>query len=365
MNNIFPTGGMNLGFSGNLPQYGGSDPLDEIVNLYEDMVERRNSTANLSRIAQQAAQPIEQNNIPSGPSRVIFKDDEMTDFQKGSLGLRERELQSRDAARQASSEARKKQLSISEYRAQNPNKRFIVQRGGNIIAFDPATGESEDTGIDSGTLSDADRARIQNDYRVSNREDTQRHQQGMEETRQKGRKELQEDRQAHDDAEWGNPIQTYKPNGDLGPVVQVNSKGETRQVKGVEGGIRAPQRPIQPSQERHAIDNKIREAIARNPEWAKYINPETGTVAPVGAGASMWGSDTGLTAEERNKILDYIYGPSGSTPNNARPQGETETAPTTTKSQLPPPEQRVIGREYIMGNGQPGIWNGRAFRPKQ
>jgi hypothetical protein len=64
MNNIFPTGGMNLGWSGQLPQYGGADPMEDITSRYaipqEPRPMPRQSSGDggggaLGRIAQQAA----------------------------------------------------------------------------------------------------------------------------------------------------------------------------------------------------------------------------------------------------------------------------------------------------------------------
>lgn len=64
MNNIFPTGGMNLGFSGQLPRYGGSDPMRDIVDNYavpRSMPQPRQpapaSTGALNRIAGRMAEP--------------------------------------------------------------------------------------------------------------------------------------------------------------------------------------------------------------------------------------------------------------------------------------------------------------------
>lgn len=51
MNRIFPTTQMNLGWTGQLPQYGGSDPLDDIVNRFS-----RQETPTSGRLQQVAKQ---------------------------------------------------------------------------------------------------------------------------------------------------------------------------------------------------------------------------------------------------------------------------------------------------------------------
>jgi len=46
---------------------------------------------------------------------------------------------------------------IYEYKAKNPNMQFKISKGGNFIAFNPLTGESIDTGVDSGTMSEEEK----------------------------------------------------------------------------------------------------------------------------------------------------------------------------------------------------------------
>lgn len=349
MNNIFPTTGMNLGFSGELPKFGGSDPLHEMLDLFDARTKEQDNqvpSGNLQRIAKQN---IGQPEVEK-PKNVVFKDD-MTAFQRASLAERRADRESRESNQDANRDLSKERISIADYKARNPNKRFISVKGGNIMAIDPTTGEAEDTGIATNTLSDADRLRIQNDYRGRDREDRQSAATELENTRQTNRVALQNDRQNEPD--WGNAIQTYKPDGTPDAVVQINRRDGTTRRVGVDS-IKPPT-TTQPTQQRHALDNRIIEAINRNPEWARYINQETGIVAPVGAGSS-WTGNPGLTAEERNKILEAIHG-------GGQQQPPAYTTPTS--NALPPREQRVMNQVYTLPNGRKGKWNGTSFTAVQ
>lgn len=192
-----------------------------------------------------------------------------------------------------------RRLSIAEHKQKNPNLKFIPVKGGNIMAFNPQTGDSEDTGIATNTLTEAERLRITQENAMTKQNDAQ---------------------------------------------------------------AAANEKPPQPSQLKHAIDLRIQEAINRNPEWKDYIDTETGMVAPIGTGASRWTGSKGLDEATRSAILDTIYGNRNSptTPINNPPENTpTNTTPTNvTPTQPNQPVQRI---RIQMPNGTKGMW--RADKP--
>ncbi len=58
----------------------------------------------------------------------------------------------------------KQQLAdVAKFKAQNPALKTLTPKGGNVMLFDPLTGQLHDTGIDSGTLSEQDKIELTGD----------------------------------------------------------------------------------------------------------------------------------------------------------------------------------------------------------
>ncbi len=354
MNNIFPTGGMDLGFSGQLPSYGGGDPLQEVLSLYSDMVGKRNAQfaddtpsggGNLRKIASNVAQQpqlkfggiVGQQSNPgadimarsSRDANSIYEGYKKPQITAGDLlgeaGIKENDqfpgfkqsVESLDVDKQLDREGKRtnidatkqrieqgnRRLNIAEEKAANPNLKFMPVKGGNIIAFDQKTGESHDTGIATNTLSEKDRLQIQQDNAIAKQNDAQ--------------------------------------------------------------DFKASNTTTQPTQQRHALDNKIIELINRNPDWAKYIDKESGIVGPVGTGGSSWTGNPGLTQEVRTQILDALHGPSAAAPITTPAPATPAVVPPPAVNQLPTPDKRVVGQVYTLGNGTKATWNGKSFNPVQ
>lgn len=357
MQNIFPNSKLQLGFTGKIPAYGGRDPLEDIVSRYQDLLPPQQTIEPSNRISQVA----DKLGQPQQPKmNVVFKD-EMTPFQKQSLALRKSGQDNTRENQEANRELAGKRVGIAEFKAKNPNKRFIAVKGGNVMAFDPTTGEAEDTGINSGTLTDQERLEI-----------SQGHAEKMEGTRQTNRETLanvqhgnrmtekQYDKDNPDD-DWGNPLQTFNPDGTPGLLVQVNKKdGTTRRVQ-TPGVTRttAPgtQPPLQPSQQINERKLKIQEVLAHNPDWSRYIDQESGQVKPVGTG---YGS-ADLTEQKRNEIVEAIYGKGGDTnpPSNIPNNGGLPSNTPPVNNVVPPIEQRKLDQIYTLPNGRKAKWNGQ------
>lgn len=364
MNRVFPTGGMNLGWSGELPMYGGDDPLRDITNnfaIQREPAQMRNPSGGggaLTRVAQQNAQPQQQPlrfggvvGPQSNPGADILEratanaERMWQDYKKPQItageilakaGIKPNEqfpgfketVEGLDIDKQLDREAKRtnidatkqriqqgeRRLNLAEEKQKNPNMKFIPVKGGNIMAFDPTTGDSHDTGVATNTLTDKERLEMQQDFAMRKQDDAQ---------------------------------------------------------------AAAAEKPPTATQQGHAITNRINEMINRNPAWREFINPETGMVAPIGAGGNSWLGRPGLDEKTRQTIIDQLYGPASTTPAPVvQPPPTVPTTPTTPSNMTPnvqvvgtaqqvPAEQRQVGKSYTMGNGKPGIWTGRGFRPQE
>lgn len=78
------------------------------------------------------------------------------DIKQRTTSVAEKNAESLAGNRASLVDSRAAKQRLAEYRALNPNKKLTQVKGGNLMAFDPATGELEDTGIGSGMLSDKD-----------------------------------------------------------------------------------------------------------------------------------------------------------------------------------------------------------------
>jgi hypothetical protein len=361
MQNIFPSSKFNLGFTGKIPAYGGNDPLTDIVSRFKDL--RTEEESRIPQIANRMAQPMGQTQDATNPNQgrmnVVFKED-MTPFQKESLALRRMGLENTKGNQEANRDLTKQRISIAEHKAKNPNKRFIAVKGGNVMAFDPATGEAEDTGINSGTLSDAERAELTKDNQLEVESTRQGNRLEIVNTQHGNRMTEKQYEKDNPDDDWGNPVQTFNPDGTPGLVIQVNNKdGSTRRVQ-AGGSIKAPP-TIQPSQQINARKLKIQEILNRKPEWRRYVDAETGEVKPVGTG---FGSSD-LTADMRNQIVNEIFGDAGNAPPQNPPPGDNSQTTTPGNTALPPVEQRKMNEVYTLPNGRKGKWNGKNFTAVQ
>lgn len=223
MNRVFPTGGMNLGWSGELPMYGGSDPLRDITdNFAIDRAPRQANTSvgggggALQRVAQnnvQAQEPLKFGGVVgpwSNPGADILErakdsaeriyagyskpqitageilakagikpNEQFPGFKETVEGLdvdkqldREAKRTNIDATKQRIQQGERR-LNLAEEKQKNPNMKFIPVKGGNIMAFDTKTGESTDTGISTNTLTEKERLEMQQDFAMRKQDDAQ------------------------------------------------------------------------------------------------------------------------------------------------------------------------------------------------
>jgi hypothetical protein len=147
---------------------------------------------------------------------------------------------------------------LDRYKAMNPNLRFIPTQGGNVIGFDPKTGQSFDTGIASGTLSAEDRIRL-----------------GGEVSREN--------------------------------ITHATDEGIRRDTARTEG------RPQIPQQDMARLKLRVNQMLSQHPEWADYIEIDEAGLPQVKSGergpvGNFFGIG-GIPPEVRSQIMRSLYGP--------------------------------------------------------
>lgn len=72
-------------------------------------------------------------------------------------GVAETAEQRKQREGEANIQLRQRKLDIDEWKAKNPTGKIVMPKGGNVILVNPQTGETTDTGIPTGSLSDTDK----------------------------------------------------------------------------------------------------------------------------------------------------------------------------------------------------------------
>lgn len=137
-----------------------------------------------------------------------------------------------------------KRTSIAEYKAKNPNLKFVPVKGGNVIAVDQQTGDHFDTGIATGTLSEAD---------------------------------------------------------------AIEMRGEQARETNKEKPVK-PEKPLLPTQDKVQLFNKAKELYDRNPAYRDFIKLGEGTFDIQAPGKSLFGGNTGPEQTVYDAIIKQIYG---------------------------------------------------------
>lgn len=212
MQNIFPDSSMQLGFNGQLPKYGGSDPLEDVINRFREM-RGQGGDSRISQVATRLAQPSNADQ-PLRFGGVI-----------GSSSNPGADIMARSTrhAEQLYDSYGKPQITAGEVLAKagiKPNEQFPTQTSGFMLKEKEIQGDL--TKEKNKHLNDIalERERTAGDQK-------------LETQRQAGAKNLQDDKQNFENEKWSDAVQTYKPDGTLGPVVQFNQKGESRPITSI------------------------------------------------------------------------------------------------------------------------------------
>lgn len=194
--------------------------------------------------------------------------------QKGELGGRALDIKQGDQG------IRQQRANIYDYKSKHPDKKFVAQKGGNFFYEDPASGQMVDTGIPSGSVSDAERMKITGEQQTNLQ-------------RMKG--------------EQGVNLQNIKGSQVLSNIAaNVAGKKDVQQQK----FNLTPEKEMLPTQTRVDQNLKARELINSKPELAQFvkIDPANGSFEITPPGTSFFGSPTGPSKEQYDAIQSHIYG---------------------------------------------------------
>ena len=160
---------------------------DKGRDFKREMFSREQNQPQLQNIAQQVRQPIEQskpepkilpptyNGMEAGDYFNLQEKkrqfDESSSLKSQQLGLKKEDtttdntlnrdkLNEKTNTDKSNIDIRQQRANVYDFKAKHPGMKIVIPRGGNITAVDPITGKTMDLGIDSGTLSDADKLDI-------------------------------------------------------------------------------------------------------------------------------------------------------------------------------------------------------------
>lgn len=184
-------------------------------------------------------------------------------------------------------------VELARWKAENPQGQIFAPKGGNVTLINRLTGEATDTGIPTGTLSEADRIALTGEQKLT--------QIGAEGT-QKRLTAGMTGQQAMD---------------------RIAARGaqarETKQtVPGKAPGSTSANKPMSPSQQKVAQQLRANQALQEHPEWAGYIHqdPNTGMIQVDPPSEPGWFAK-GLDVNTRNSIINYLNSAPGTSTTNA------------------------------------------------
>lgn len=238
---------------------------------------------------------------------------------------------------------RQQRAATYDWKTRHPDMKIQEDNEGNLIGVDPQSGKVQYITDDDGDpvvgskLSDKDRINLE----IQGRKDVAKIQQSGANYRAgvaKPQIVIQ-----------GGGTSVIDPNKATSkPVIGPDNQPIPSSGKLPGGGGANAGKPPSSKEIMNIRKQRAQELIAADPNNKKYlsIDPTTGAYMINPPSGGMFGGDATPEQLAHAKYLrDYIY-------------GNTPGGPT---NQLPPPEKRVVGQIYTMGNGKPGKWTGKGF----
>lgn len=203
-------------------------------------------------------------------------------YNQMSVDLREKAQIAKEQNDEAKLKVLQNRADVYRFKAENPNYKFILPKGGNVQAFNPLTGQSRDTGIPTGSLSELDKINLGQEDALERIGATGDEARDTENLRQTGR------------------------------LAAIGARGEEARKTRVTipGGVSGQRtKTEQPTQTKVRQYNAAKEIANTNPELAKFIK-FTGTneftIRPTGKGG--WASPDGPTEQQAAELKRLIYG---------------------------------------------------------
>lgn len=246
--------------------------------------------------------------------------------------LKERALTETERKGQVTTDVSQQRANVYEWKAKNPNKRIIANRGGNLIAVDPITGKSEEVkdargqSISSGTLSESDKIELNQTNSLERIGET------GNQTRQTMDMRFEKQGEQNDVQNTARLVEIAERNKNTGARDLLQNAQRMKEIEQRNADFNA--RAVKPPTEtKQRVLNKVNEFKAREPELGKWVTlDEDGNieVTAVASPGKYWGTNEGPTAEEREKIVNSLYNGTNAAPKTAP---KTEEKPP---NQLPP-----------------------------
>lgn len=257
-------------------------------------------------------------------------------YQQMSTELREKALQAKERNDIRRAEIYQQRADIYAFKTMHPNFKFILPKGGNVMAMDPATGESHDTGIPTGSLSRIDELNLTQENALGQIAARGQQAQTLEGMRQSGREGIAETRgwKLGKDEETGKSILYNEITGATKPV-NANVTPAPRPGASGAGGI-------QPTQQRINSLNRATQLKNTRPDLAEFIKigaPGSNDFEITPPSTGGWFGGSGPTQEQYDEMSKFIYGAAVG-PRNTPPGGRGSMSgpgPAAT-----PPQSRTI-----------------------
>jgi hypothetical protein len=228
-------------------------------------------------------------------------------YQQIATELREKAQEAKERNDTRNAEIRQQRADIYQFKSEHPNFKFIIPKGGNIQAVDPATGQAHDTGIPTGSMTEMDKMHLGQEQAIE-RIDVKADQDRFSESfKQSGRETLAGIR-----GEEARKTRATVPGG-------VGNKAE------------------QPTQTKVRQYNAAREITNTRPDLAKFVHlTGTNEFTVDTSGQDFWGKPSGPTPEQSKELQQLIY---GTTPMSAH-----STSPTASKAPVAPAGWKYIAK---------------------
>lgn len=226
-------------------------------------------------------------------------------FQTVSNELRQHALDAKEKMDETKSKIAQQRADVYQFKSEHPDLKIVITKGGNVQAINPKTGESHDTGIPTGSLTELDKMNLSQEHSLEQIGAKGVNASDLETQRQTGREGLAETRgwKIYNVPDGKGGQKAVQINEATGDVRDVQSGGPVSSPSG--GGTKGEL----PTQAKVRVANAARQLAVNHPELAKFIKMGTGnefTITPPSDGG-FW-SSAGPTKEQHKQITDAIYG---------------------------------------------------------
>lgn len=235
-------------------------------------------------------------------------------YETVSSELRNKAQEAKDRNDEVNAKIRQQRADIYAFKATHPDWKLIMTKGGNVMAINPQTGETQNTGIPTGSMTEMDKLNLQNEQRLGQIAATGTQARETEGVKQAGREAVSENRgwSIFNIPDPANPGQQK--------AVKINAiTGEVKDIKAGEVNIPGVAKPSpggaggkgeQPTQTRVRQFNKAREILNSRPDLAPFIKigtPGANDFTITKHGKNFFGS-TGPSPAQYDEMVKIIYG---------------------------------------------------------